>query len=214
MNANGMLIYTRVWAAASTAAQPAAFAIQIGKGLKGSSVDIYKSASKAIGGSIGYRFEPTSAVTGLADSFYDEKTGIFYLDAGFLNSSAITSNTIRFSDTSQQTSGYLVINASKNSSLVGIGLNRIAARGVSTSGQIIPNAASTTVTWDAAKVYDTTGSLNAATGVYTAPETGYYAVAAGILYSSNTWASGDPMDLNITKNGVIVKSNRQNATLE
>jgi hypothetical protein len=213
MNANGILVYSRTtYAAGTTAALPAAVAIQIGKGLKGNSLGFYKSAGKSIGGSLDYFLNGTTVQKGMQTKNYNESTGVLLLDAGFAESASLTQGTFYFEDISNQDFGYLVINASKNPALTGFRLNRVAARGVSTSGQIIPNAVSTTLTWDAAKVYDTNGALNAATGIFTAPETGYYSITAGILYSSNTWAAGDPMDLNVVKNGVIVKSHRQNTT--
>jgi hypothetical protein len=122
MNANGMLIYTRAYNAASTAAQPAVIAVQIGKGLKGKSLDLYKSAAKTTSGEIGFTVSGSSGQSGLYFNTYDEKTGILYVDSGATTTNTITSNTFFYTDTTNQTSGYLVINASKNPALTGVPL--------------------------------------------------------------------------------------------
>ena len=129
MNANGILLYTRVFSVGSSSSQPAAIAIQIGKGMKGKTIDLYKSAGKLISGSIDSIHVGTDTQRGLAFQSYDEKTGILYLDAGLnLNGSATTDNKFIFNDNLTQTSGYLVINASKNPALTGLNvlLPRIA----------------------------------------------------------------------------------------
>jgi hypothetical protein len=124
MNANGILLYTRAYNAASTAAQPAAIAIQIGKGLKGRSVDVYKNASKEIAGSLEFNNNSSFAqqVGSVDGVIYDEKTGILTLDLGLAIASAITTSLIRFNDLTTQTSGYIVINASKSPALTGVPL--------------------------------------------------------------------------------------------
>jgi len=83
MNANGIQIFTRAYNAASTAGNPAAIAIQIGKGLKGKSLDLYKSAGKVTAGSLDYVvFGTDSASRGVRFREYEETTGILILDAG------------------------------------------------------------------------------------------------------------------------------------
>jgi hypothetical protein len=47
---------------------------------------------------------------------------------------------------------------------------------VNTAGTSIPTNTTTIVTYNAAKTFDTNEALNAGTGVFTAPETGYYQV--------------------------------------
>jgi hypothetical protein len=112
-----------------------------------------------------------------------------------------------------QNNGYLVINASKNPALVGVGIQRVAARGVSSSGQSIPTGVSTTILWDASKTYDTHGALNAATGTFTAPETGYYQVTASILYSNSAWNVANVQTLTFIKNSSFVVNARRNVVL-
>jgi hypothetical protein len=200
MNANGMLIYTRAYNAASTAAQPVVFAIQIGKGLKGKSLDLYKSSGKTTGGNIDHLYNPTATQEiGLGYKDYNEVTGILIVDAGVCFSTATTARNLAFSDLSSTTNGYLVINASVSPALCGLGLNRVAARVVQSSGQAVPTGTNTTITWDSAKTYDTTGSFNTATGVYTAPETGYYQLNA-VITSAETAVSTH--SLLVYKNGV------------
>lgn len=124
MNANGLLVYTRAYNAASTAAQPAAIAIQIGKGLKGRTLDLYKSAPRATSLSGSLDFYQPSAFTnayGMRQKNYNESTGVLYLDAAFSGSST-TSSSFEFEDGTAQTSGYLVINASKSPALTGVPL--------------------------------------------------------------------------------------------
>ncbi len=117
MNVNGVRIFARPYNATSTAAQPAAFSVQIGRGLKGKSLDLYKNIGKVTGGSLDF-YEDTGFTTG-ALVIYNETTGVLTVDAG---RTAIVANghTFIFEDNSQQTDGYVVINASKNPALVGL----------------------------------------------------------------------------------------------
>jgi hypothetical protein len=174
MNTNGILLYSRPYNAASTAAQPTAIAIQIGKGLKGVSLNLYKSTGKTTSGTIDSLELSTGTIAyGLDYKDYNESTGILILDAG-VNSTAVTNKTFRYSDVTTQTSGYLVINASKNPALTGLNINAVGARYTSTSGQAIGNSA-TLITYET-KVADTHGAYNS--GVYTVPETGWYQINA------------------------------------
>lgn len=121
MNQNGVLLYQRIYANASTAAQPSTFAIQIGKGLKGKTLDLYKTAGKLIPMDIDYTIDrPISAEYGVNIKTYDEKTGILYVDMGVCFASATNTKILNASDLSTATSGYFVINASKSPALVGV----------------------------------------------------------------------------------------------
>lgn len=121
MNVNGIQLFTRAYNAASTAASPSTIAIQIGKGLKGTSLNLYKSAGKVIAGGVDIRgAATTSSQQGLAHKDYNEVTGILILDAGNNFSTAVTSYDFLFSDITSQTNGYLVINASKSPALTGV----------------------------------------------------------------------------------------------
>jgi hypothetical protein len=123
MNTNGIQLFTRAYNAASTAAQPAAIAIQIGKGLKGKSIDLYKSAGKVTAGAIDYSSLSSTAERGFTYKDYNELTGILFLDVGQSQlSSAGTSRDLVFIDQTAQSSGYLVINASKSPALTGVPL--------------------------------------------------------------------------------------------
>lgn len=119
MNVNGMQIFTRAYNAASTAASPAVFAIQIGKGMKGTSLNLYKSVGRSISGEIDYCQTSNTSSIGLTVKSYNESTGILIIDAGNQQPTTTNSN-IRFSDTTEQTNGYITINASKSPALVGI----------------------------------------------------------------------------------------------
>lgn len=192
MNANGMLIYTRAYNAASTAAQPAVIAIQIGKGLKGVTKDLYKSAGKTTPGSLDLAVGSVNAYQrGMMIKEYSEVTGVLILDAGLTTSNSVTTSTLDYSDTTTQTSGYLVINASKNPALTGLGLGTVAARGVNSAATSISNVANVTLTYDSVKTFDTNGALNAATGVFTAPESGYYNISWLVTFVDSLYAVGN-----------------------
>ena len=121
MNQNGIQIFTRAYNAASTAGNPAAIAIQIGKGLKGKSLDLYKSAGKVIAGSLDYLvFGTDSASRGVRLREYEETTGILTLDAGLQENTNITNALLRYTDTSTQNNGYLTINASRSLPLLAV----------------------------------------------------------------------------------------------
>jgi hypothetical protein len=201
MNTNGIRLFTRAYNAASTAGNPARVQIQIGKGLKGTSLELYKSTGKDIAGATTTTYVEGAIQYGPRMTSYNATTGILTLDAGY-NATGITTHLFEFNDLSNQNNGYFVINASKNVSLVGIGLNRIAARGVNSSGQSIPNSGGPhIVTFNATKDYDTNGALNAATGEFTAPETGYYEVSGAVYFSSSAYAIGNEIRSFIFLNG-------------
>jgi hypothetical protein len=121
MNVNGIQIFARAYNAASTAAQPAAIAIQIGKGLKGKTLDLYKNTGKSISGSLDF-YTISTFNTGMHIKDYNEATGILILDSGFSANASVTTSNFVFSDTTTQTNGYIVINASKNPALTGLNL--------------------------------------------------------------------------------------------
>jgi hypothetical protein len=186
-NTNGIQIFTRAYNATSSAAQPAAIAIQIGKGLKGRSLDFYKSAGKVIAGSLDAQYVSTNVTTGVEIKDYNEVTGILLVDAGYKANSSITSPTFLFSDVSGQTSGYLVINASKSPALTGVPLlqPRIAtlsdvkasgtAGGTATSGSYQTRTLNT--------LDDPTGIVTSlASNQFTLPAGEYYIEASAPAY--------------------------------
>jgi hypothetical protein len=78
-------------------------------------------------------------------------------------------------------------------------IERVSARAVNSSGQSISNNSYTIVTYDAVKTFDTNSGLNTSTGVFTAPETGYYQVNAGITFAA--FAVAASVQVVIHKNG-------------
>lgn len=203
MNVNGIQVFTRAYNATSLATQPACIAIQIGKGMKGVSLGLYKSAGKVTGGELDFYILGNSNEYGVVYKNYNELTGILIVDLGFaFNGSLNTIKRLMFSDTSEATSGYLVINASKNASLTGLNIERVSARGVQSSGQSIGNTL-TLVNLDATKTFDTHGALASTTAVFTAPEAGYYSVSSGISFASSSWTVGQSSGLALYKNGVL-----------
>jgi microcystin-dependent protein len=184
MNANGIQIFTRAFNAASTAGNPAAIAIQIGKGLKGQSLGLYKSAGKVTAGST--QSEPIGdaggvvAYRGLALQTYDEATGIMYLDSANTGSSSTTSFNYLFTDLTTQTNGYLVINASKNPALVGISLPRVYSESGNNAGQVV-TANVTDIPFIG--ISDTNGAWNGSQ--YVVPETGVYTVSGSIYLTTS-----------------------------
>jgi len=208
MNTNGIRLYHRVFASTSTAALPAYAAVQIGKGLKGINLGWYKSTGKTTPGSLDLFIASVNALqSGMWTKEYNEQTGILILDPGYNLSSAVVTNRSNFSDDTNQTDGYLVINASKNPVLVGIGLQTVAASVINTAGTSMTNSgAFVVIPYDAAKVYDTHSSINSTTGVFTAPETGYYQVSGGVYFASSTYAIGNSVNLTLFKNASSHKS--------
>jgi hypothetical protein len=202
MNANGMLIYTRVFTAASTAAQPSTIALQIGKGLKGISRGTYKSAGKVTSGNLDFFLDGSTQQRGALVNSYNEVTGILIVDLGAVSNGTISNSQLYFDDVSSTTNGYLVINASKNVSLIGMNIERVSASGRNSSGQSIPSNTATTMVYDATKRFDTNGALNAATGIFTCPETGYYQVSAGATFNALTPTSvNNVFTIQLYKNG-------------
>jgi hypothetical protein len=179
MNSNGILLYSRAYNAASIATQPAYIAIQIGKGMKGVTVNGYVATAKS-GAAIKPDQSALSGTTVQIGAFiaYNEVTGVLLLDASTAWGSTYTSRYWVDNTGNARTQAYLTISASKNPALTGLGLGTVAARGVNTAGTSIANGGSgQTIVYDSAKTYDTHGALNTSTGIFTAPESGYYQVS-------------------------------------
>lgn len=120
MNLNGIQLYTRAYNASSTAAQPAVVAIQIGKGLKGLNLNLYKSSGKVTAGTLDWIAISSTELSGFSYKDYNENTGILILDSGRSPGTTDTTRNFQFSDVSSQNSGYVTINAGKAPTLVGI----------------------------------------------------------------------------------------------
>lgn len=115
MNTNGFKLYARGLSSASTSGDPAVVAIQIGKNFKGMNLGLYKSTAKSTPGSL--NFGASSTTTYGATYTYSEVTGILYIDAAYGNTNV---RTFLFEDATEQTNGYVVVNASKSPALVGV----------------------------------------------------------------------------------------------
>jgi plastocyanin len=134
MNTNGILVYCRNFGSASTSTQPAYVAIQIGKGMKGVSINAYKSASKTTPVSLeGYLGAGDTSWVGMRIRAYDENTGVLLLNLGSVPSSS-TSSVLLSSDNTNATSAYFTINASKNPALTGMNVTRVTQQIFTSSG--------------------------------------------------------------------------------
>jgi hypothetical protein len=174
MNANGIQIFTRAYNATSTAGNPAVIAIQIGKGLKGKSLDLYKSAGKVTAGTTDFSQLLSTASEGVRVISYNEVTGVLIIDAAIQTGSTTTSLFL-FGDITQQNNGYLVINASKNPALVGISLPRVYSESAGNAGQVMTVNA-TDIPF--INISDTNGAWNGSQ--YIVPENGVYSFSGGI----------------------------------
>jgi hypothetical protein len=121
MNTNGIRLFTRPYNAASTAGNPARIQIQIGKGLKGTSLELYKSTGKDIAGATTTTYVEGAIQYGPRMTSYNATTGILTLDAAY-NATNITTHLFEFNDLSNQNNGYFVINASKSPALTSVPL--------------------------------------------------------------------------------------------
>ena len=213
MNANGILIYTRAFNAASTAALPARVAIQIGKGLKGVSLNLFKSAGKVTSGSLDYYGvgAGNEFSEGMRVRDYNEVTGILILDAGQQPVTVTSGATFNFSDTTSQTSGYLVINASKNPALVGMNLNRAAGAVTQTSGQTFTSGTTTKVVWNSSPEFAEGITFDSSNNRFRVLSAGVYDVGALVLSAAVTWSQSNQMQLLLYKNGALVKYLDQDA---
>jgi hypothetical protein len=122
MNSNGVRVFARAYNASSTAGNPATVAIQIGKNFKGTDLQAFGVTSKTTPLCTELFIYSGDTLQFGTQSFYDEKTGVIFIDAGYNYSSLITTrrfaldqpNNVAYND------GYFVINASKSPALVGV----------------------------------------------------------------------------------------------
>jgi hypothetical protein len=129
---------------------------------------------------------PIGSVSSSSGAFSSLSTPSATIGGGTIDNTAIGA-------TASRTGKFTTLNASGNDALLY----------QNSSAQSIPSGVSTTVTgWT--KVYDrVNANFNAATGVFTAPETGYYMVTCNLTYSSATGVLGS-VSANINVNGTIV----------
>ncbi len=202
MRSNGIQLFTRIYNVTSTAASPCIIAIQIGKGMKGISLNLYKGAGKDIAGSIDYN-RTTAYNIGFTFKEYNEITGVLLLDCGWSVDGDEIIRIFQYTDGTTATNGYVVINASKNPALVGISTNTVAVRAVQSSGQVVTNTGvGFDMVWDANETFDTHSAFNPATGVFRAPRPAKYKVHAKIRANGTAWTVGTELGLLIYKNGV------------
>lgn len=83
----------------------------------------------------------------------------------------------------------------------------VAARGVNTAGTSVANNTEQVMVYDATKSYDTHNALVASTGIFTAPEAGYYSCAWQFQLASNAgWAAGEVCYSVLYKGGAVYAS--------
>jgi hypothetical protein len=80
----------------------------------------------------------------------------------------------------------------------------VAVNATTTSGQSIPNATTTVITWGT-KTLDTHNSLNTSDGNITIPVTGRYAISFSALTASVAWTAGNVYQLLLSVGGTNVK---------
>jgi hypothetical protein len=178
MNANGFFVTPRAFNAASTAALPSVFCMQIGKGMKGVSTGVYKSTSKATAGSLDLIYNGGGTQYGALVS-YDETSGILTVDSGLNSNAAGSAWNYYFNDATTQANGYVVVNASKSPALVGVPqvLPRIATiQDVKSAGTV--GGAATAGAW-------TTHTLNTlvdSTGIVTSLSSNQFVLQPGTYH--------------------------------
>jgi hypothetical protein len=203
MQANGFHVSARPYSSASVATHPACFAIQIGKGHKGLNLGLYKAIGKVTSGELDFVLNGDSQQYGASSKSYNEITGILVVDVGLCLNAANSFYSFRYSDGTNQTNGYLVVNASKSPALAGIpDRDVVAVRAVQSSGQSIPHNTITVLTWDTSKTYDTHNALNPSTGVFTSTKSARYKIDLATLFTGAAWTAGNLHVLYIYKNGV------------
>jgi hypothetical protein len=179
MSVNGILLTARPFNTTSTSATPAVIAIQIGKGLKGRSIDFFGSIGKTNPGPLDY-----SVVSSVNERgtfvYYDEKTGILQLDAGYCS---LGTNTSRNVDSlGLNSNGYILINASKNPALAGLNSKTpvvAASYWLSATASVGSNAV---INYDS-KEFDPYNAVTTGAGWrFTCPngEAGYYLVTGAV----------------------------------
>lgn len=121
---DGLQIFARSYNAASTCASPSVAAINIGKGMKGEMLAAFAALSKVNPSSYSFASGSTNASEYGTRNYYDEKTGIIYLDAGYNPNGSVTTRyaALDILNNAGIASTYFVINASKNPALTGLNL--------------------------------------------------------------------------------------------
>lgn len=102
------------------------------------------------------------------------------------------SYTVSFSATIQRISGPSAIAASET----------VKIRATTSAGQSISNAAAPTIIFGT-KTYDSHGTFNSSTGIFTAPVSGNYSVNASVRYASASFSATNFVTVQLFKNGVF-----------
>lgn len=187
MNANGIIVYGRAYNAASTCAQPASVALNVGKGFKGYSLFGYKSAGRVTSAMLDFVLG-SSAEYGVWTKNYNEATGIMLIDLGLRFSSTTTAVFINYEDNTATSSAYFTFQASKSptSVLSGPANNRIAV--------LTEEYASTTAPQNLATTY-TARRVNTVRGDYSFIQNSSSFTGAG---GTNTTITLDPGTYKVT----------------
>jgi len=214
MNTNGIQLFAKSYASLSTAASPARVAIQIGKGMKGVSVNGYAAASKTTQISLDTATVSTTSSFGSCTT-YNELTGILDISVAEMLLSAGTKYVGYDSlGGAAYTSGYFVINASKSPALVGV--PQVQPRFATISDVKSSGTAGGSFTSGAYQTR-TLNTLVDSTGIVTSLASNQFTLPAGTYYM-DAWAQAKDVNThklrirNITDstdvaNGVPVTSN-------
>jgi hypothetical protein len=195
MNVNGILTMLGVTANATTAAAPGALAIQIGKGLKGVTANVYRLSGKTTAGVVSGSNSEGAGASGIPFT-YNERTGVLFLTTCTSSVGTVTSWGISFEDNTSATNGtqvYVTFNASKSPALVGVPL--LQPRIATISHELASGTSSGTFTSGA---YQTRplNTLVDPTGIVTSLASNQFVLPAGEYYID---ASANAKDVNAHK---------------
>ncbi len=99
----------------------------------------------------------------------------------------------------------------KNQIVIGDTSNTTDVAATDASGQSIPNAAATVITWDT-EVRDELSEFANGSGVFTAKNSGLYRVEAQLRSASASWAATERWEAMIYKNGAVIANGDWTAT--
>lgn len=193
--ADGFLIYTRAYNAASTCGNPARVEIKIaeaGTSLPTLQIQLYKSTGKSVAGGLDSIVINTTTEQGALFKQYNEATGVLVVDTGVTHNGTTTVHTLSFTDVSSQTSGYLVINAQKMKDGVAGSFNELDyfhIRAVNNSGTQSIGSSFSNVVY-ASKTGDDNNALDIATGIFTSPYHSLYEVKWCQWFINAAYSSG------------------------
>jgi hypothetical protein len=205
MNQNGIQLFPRPWNAVSTFGNPSWVAIQIGKNMKGAKLNAYFSTGKTAPMYTDWFLISATIEEGLKQA-YNEVTGVLTIDAGESYNNTTTRYIGALVDTvgsNINTSGYIVVNASKNPALTGVNSSLISTRVVNTAGTSIANSGDTKIPLDATATFNQNFYVDFTNNRIYASDSGTFEVSAAIQFASLVYASGNVMAVKVYKNGVL-----------